>query len=68
MDKERLRLEKEIQRLEGLSKSISAKLSNENFISKAPEKVVNAERDKLSNINQNLEKIRDNYNNLQKDA
>jgi len=68
VDKERLRLEKEIQRLEGLSKSISAKLSNENFISKAPEKVVNAERDKLSNIKQNLEKIRDNYNNLQKDA
>ena len=45
---------------------ISAKLANEKFISKAPEKVVNAEREKLVNIRQNLKKVRNNFNNLQK--
>ncbi len=66
VEKERMRLEKEIKRLEGLVKGFSAKLANEKFISKAPEKVVNAEREKLVNIRQNLKKVRNNFNNLQK--
>jgi len=40
LGKEKANLESEIKRLEG-------KLSNENFTSKAPEKIVNAEREKL---------------------
>ncbi len=67
VDKERVRLEKEITRLEGLDKSFSAKLANEKFINNAPEKVVVAEREKLTNIRLDLEKLRNNYNNLQKD-
>jgi len=65
IDKEKTRLEKEISRLEGLQKGFSAKLSNENFISKAPEKVVIAEKEKLANIEENLAKVRNIYKNLQ---
>jgi len=66
IDKEKMRLEKEISRLQGLQKGFSAKLSNENFINKAPEKVVKAEQEKLANIEENLDKVRNNYNNLQR--
>ena len=36
---------------------ISAKLSNENFVQRAPEQVVNQEREKLSKAQERLEKI-----------
>ena len=65
IDKEKNRLEKEISRLEGLQKGFSAKLSNKNFISKAPENVVIAEKEKLANIEENLIKVRNIYQNLQ---
>ena len=64
LDKERQRLSKEILRLEGLHKSMSAKLSNEKFLNQAPPEIVKNEQEKLTNINQNLEKIKKNYNNL----
>ncbi len=64
LEKEKARLEKELKRLEGLEKSCLAKLSNENFLKKAPEKVVQAEREKLASIQQNLQKIRGNYEKL----
>jgi valyl-tRNA synthetase len=66
VEKERQRLEKEIQRLEGLAKSFSAKLANQSFLDKAPEKVVRSEQEKLANIKQNLDKVRTNYDKLQK--
>ncbi|MBQ1525136.1 MAG: hypothetical protein IIZ55_08415, partial [Firmicutes bacterium] len=34
-----------------------AKLANENFVSKAPEKVINNEREKLANYKDMLEKV-----------
>lgn len=61
LDKERERLQKELQRLEGLEKAILGKLNNNNFVEKAPAPVVQKERDKLENIRQNLEKVRKNY-------
>ncbi len=64
MDKEKARLEKEIQRLEGLEKSALAKLNNQNFLNKAPEQVVQAERNKLANIRETLTKLRGNYEKL----
>ncbi len=64
LDKEKARLEKEIQRLEGLEKSALAKLNNQNFLNKAPEQVVQAERNKLANIRENLTKLRGNYEKL----
>ena len=41
------RLQKEKARLEGEVKRTEGKLQNESFVSKAPEKVVGAEREKL---------------------
>jgi len=64
IDKEKARLQKEIQRLQGLEKSISGKLSNQNFISKAPEVVVTTEKDKLAKIQESLEKVIKNYDKL----
>jgi valyl-tRNA synthetase len=64
LNKEKERLEKEINRLQGLQKGISAKLSNQQFVTKAPAQVVKAEEDKLAKIVESLEKIEKNYNNL----
>jgi valyl-tRNA synthetase len=61
LNKERARLEKEIQRLENLTLSFHKKLNNENFRKKAPEKIVQAEIDKARKIEDNLEKIKKNY-------
>ena len=57
-EKERARLNDEIKRLESEIKRASGKLSNENFTSKAPEKVVNEEREKLKNYQDLLEKTK----------
>jgi len=61
IDKEKQRLEKEISRLEGIEKGLTAKLNNKNFIDKAPENIVNKEREKLENVRENLLKVRTNY-------
>lgn len=60
LDVERKRLEKEIQRLESLLQSIEQKLSNENFIQKAPASVVQKEREKQESIRSNIEKLKAN--------
>jgi valyl-tRNA synthetase len=53
------RLEKELAQLEqGITRS-EKMLANENFTSKAPEAVVNKERDKLADLSAQAEKIRD---------
>jgi valyl-tRNA synthetase len=64
VQKERQRLDKELSRLEGLQRSLTAKLSNEKFLNNAPPEIVKSEQEKLTNIEQNLEKIKKNYNNL----
>ena len=62
IEKEKQRLVKEISRLEGLEKSLAAKLNNKSFIDKAPDNIVSKERDKLENVRENLFKVRTNYN------
>ncbi len=52
------RLIKEIDKLESDAKRIEGKLSNKNFIDKAPETVVQKERDKLKDIRSSLEQLR----------
>jgi len=64
LDVERKRLDKEIQRQEGLLKSIRAKLSNEAFVSNAPAEIVDRERQKQTDIEATLEKLRRNRQSL----
>jgi len=51
------RLQKEKARLEGEVKRVVSKLSNEGFVSKAPEKVVAAEREKQAKYEEMLAKV-----------
>lgn len=55
--KERERLEKERDRLEGFIKKTEAKLTNNNFVSKAPVEVVEKERQKVVDFKSSLQKI-----------
>ncbi|MBN2852929.1 MAG: valine--tRNA ligase [Clostridia bacterium] len=57
IEAELLRLQNEKKRLEGEVKRASGKLSNENFISKAPESVVNEEKEKLQKYQEMLDSI-----------
>ena len=48
LDKERARIEKELEKAKKDIENQQKKLANENFVSRAPERVVAAERDKLA--------------------
>jgi len=52
------RLQKNIQKLEQEAQRIQAKLSNENFVSRAPESVVNKEKEKLAECESALVSLR----------
>ena len=60
-EKERNRLEREMNRLQNLEQGILKKLENKNFIEKAPDNIVKGERNKLADIRLNLEKVKDNF-------
>jgi valyl-tRNA synthetase len=64
LDKERERLTKEINRLQGALKGIDKKLSNDNFIGKAPAEVVDREKHKKNDYEANLKKLTDIFDNL----
>ncbi len=51
-EKEKERLEKELNKLNGEVKRIEGKLSNEGFVAKAPEKVILEEKEKLEKYSQ----------------
>lgn len=65
IEAESQRLTKEIQRLEKFLKSTSAKLSNENFLNKAPKEVIERERDKEKTNREQLKKLRLNLQSLE---
>jgi valyl-tRNA synthetase len=55
--KEIERLEKEQKRLEGELKRVNGMLSNEKFVSKAPEAKINEEKEKLVKYTQMMEQV-----------
>lgn len=62
---EKARLKKEIDRISDLLNGIRTKLGNENFMAKAPQEVVDKEKEKRAAFESNLEKLQRSYNALQ---
>jgi valyl-tRNA synthetase len=58
-EKEKLRRQKEIQNLKKQIKFLNGQLKNKGFLNKAPEKVVNKQKDKLTKYKVELEKLKD---------
>ena len=59
VDKEKSRLEKEIARVTSELKRVESKLSNESFVSKAPEEVILKEKGKLEEYTDVLSKLQE---------
>ncbi len=59
LEKERQRLTREMENCQKEIASTQTKLANENFVSRAPENVVNAERQKLSRAQERLLKVQE---------
>jgi valyl-tRNA synthetase len=57
LDQERERLAREITRLEGQLEGVRKKLANENFVTRAPEPVVQKERDKEATFEDQRDKL-----------
>ena len=57
LEGEKTRMEKRILEIDRLLTSINAKLSNQNFLQRAPETVIEKERSNLKKLNQELEKV-----------
>ena len=66
IEKELARLAKEIEKAEKSIAGLKSKLSNENFVSRAPEAVVNAEREKLAKAEALLAQLKESEGRLKK--
>ena len=58
LEKERARIQKELQNAEKQLAGQNAKLANENFVTRAPEAVVNVEREKKAKLEALIENLR----------
>ena len=63
-DAEIARLDKEISKLDKIIKQSAGKLSNENYVAKAPADVVAKEREKLAELEQSLTQLQQQRNAL----
>ena len=63
-EKEKMRLEKEIEKLKFEVARSEKMLSNQGFVSKAPEKLITQEKEKLENNRALLAKIQQEFNSL----
>ena len=66
VEKELQRLAKEIEKAEKNIAGLKGKLSNENFVARAPEQVVQAERDKLRKAESLLQQLKESEARLKK--
>lgn len=64
LDRERERLGAEVERLQGQLKGAEAKLANESFTTRAPEDVVQKERDKADSLRDQVAKLREKMREL----
>ncbi|MFP4229126.1 MAG: class I tRNA ligase family protein, partial [Salinivenus sp.] len=65
LEQERKRLRNEIEEKEGFLESVEQKLNNRQFVTKAPDEVVERERQKKKDATAELERLRDNLGDLQ---
>ncbi len=66
LEKEKARIEKELANAEKQLASQNAKLSNQNFVTRAPEQVVNVEREKKAKLEALIENLKASLENLGK--
>ena len=64
-EEELARLEKEMEKLRKDIERTEAKLNNENFTSRAPEEVVNKEREKITDASSSLNNLEEQYKKIQ---
>ncbi|NIS38315.1 class I tRNA ligase family protein, partial [Candidatus Saccharibacteria bacterium] len=64
LEAERQRLEKEIDRISNQVVGLQKKLSNEDFLQKAPEQVVQRDKEKLQSFTEKLNKLKANLDRL----
>ena len=64
LNQEIMRLEKQIEDMNGRLNSINKKLDNKNFIARAPKDVVVHEKNKKADYEMQLTKIQNNLNSL----
>lgn len=65
IEKEKSRLRKEVDRISRNIENSEKKLLNENFVNKAPQNIIKAEREKLENMKESLKKVLSNLENLE---
>ena len=64
-EEERKKMNNELQYQEGFLQSILKKLNNPNFISRAPEAVIEAERKKMADAKNKIQAIKDSLDSLE---
>ena len=64
LEEEKRRMTKRISEIDRLLGGINSKLSNENFLKRAPENVIDKEKSNLEKLNEELEKITSNLDML----
>ncbi|MDA0986680.1 MAG: valine--tRNA ligase [Bacteroidetes bacterium] len=57
-EKEKLRLEKEVKRLQIQLSAVQSKLQNKSFVEKAPDDILNKEKEKEKNFNETINKLK----------
>ncbi|NNF11782.1 MAG: valine--tRNA ligase [Gemmatimonadetes bacterium] len=65
VDRERERMRSEVERLEGLVAGVQKRLANEQFVENAPDEIVQKERDKAAQLEEQVGKLRSKLQGLE---